>query len=130
MPSRETMSVFFPSMVTWPVTLLRDGLISATSFDQIGAARHMSTRTTKSAPNASAVLLRFSRRSARRHGPRPGSTFALPSTSAWKAAGTSETTSVPGSMPMVASEQSRAGPAVGRPRPGSAQRGYLRHQLE
>src|SRR4051794_9765491 len=96
LPSGETTSFFFPPTVTVSVRWFLYGSVWATWFAHRGAARHPATITTKSAPKASAALLRRSRRKASRHGPRPATLARFASSS--NAAGPSRANSVAGSV--------------------------------
>src|SRR5262249_37280324 len=73
MPPGETTYLLSPPTLTVSVMWLAEGVVCATSFAQRGAHRHITTITRKSAPNASAVLLRLRRRSASLYGPTPPS---------------------------------------------------------
>src|SRR3954470_16906396 len=96
LPSGDTTSFFFPPTVTVSVRWFLNGSVWATWFAHRGAARHPATITTKSAPKASADLLRRNRRSASRHGPRPATLARFASSS--NAAGPSRANSVAGSV--------------------------------
>src|SRR3954463_3179148 len=72
MPCVETTSLSLPPTRTWSVTWFSAGVVCATCFAYTGASRHMRTMTRKSAPKASATLLRLSRRHASSYGPMPG----------------------------------------------------------
>src|SRR4051794_31504699 len=101
-PVELTTSVFLPLMTTDPLTLLSVGPMCAMRCAYTGASRHIATSTRKSAPDASATLLRRSRRAASRYGPTPA-TGGPPgdSTAIWSACASAPRI-VPGSAIPVA----------------------------